>query len=192
MNIVINTEKCKSENITIFKNSKHKTRIGYKEDKLHLNGLCLNLNLKGLCILYIDRCYKCTFAYQKNKDVLEKLIQIEKEILSKYVCPISTKRPVYHLARQLVETPGTISLLHIKRGLYKSVVVKLIGIWENETEYGLIYFFYPTNLEPYATTTITTPATTLTTTHPTPQAVLFPEWVHPYRSFRYPTSCINS
>jgi hypothetical protein len=191
MNVVINTDKCKSENITIFKNSKHKTRIGYKEDKLHLNGLCLNVNLTGLCILYINQCYKCTFAYHKNKPVLEKLIRMEEEILSKYVCPISTKKPVHNLCRQLVETPGTITLSHIKRGLYKSVVVKIIGIWESETEYGLIYFFYPTNLEPYTTTSPPTPPS-IPAAAAAAATVLLPEWIQPYRSFRYPTTCINS
>jgi hypothetical protein len=180
MNIVINTEKCNSDNITIFKNSKYKTRIGYKEDKLHLNGLCLNLNLQGLCILYIHQCYKCTFGYQKNKAVLDKLIQLEKDILSKYVCPITTKRPVYNISRQLTETPGTISLSHIKRGLYKSVVIKIIGIWESENEYGLIYFFYPTNLEPYSTQEYK------------PTAAPIPTCVYPCRIFRYPSTCINS
>lgn len=154
MNLVIDTEKCNAANVTIFKNSKHKTRIGYKEDKLILNGLYLTLNIKGLCIIYINHCYKCTFSYQRNKDVLAKLMQLEKDILSKYFCDsLAAKKPVYNICRHVLEYPGTISLCHAKRGLYKGVVVKILGIWENESEYGLIHYFYPTNKEPYTAAT---------------------------------------
>lgn len=143
MNLVIDTDKCKSDNITIFKNSKHKTRIGYKDNKLLLNGLYLTLNIKDLCIIYINHAYKCTFGYNKNKELLGKLIQLEKDILSKYVLESSFKKPVYSICRQVIEYPGTISLSYVKRGLYKGVIVKIIGIWESETEYGLIHYFCP-------------------------------------------------
>lgn len=183
MNVVIDTEKCKADNVTIFKNSKHKTRIGYREDKLHLSGLCLTLNIKDLCIIYMNRSYKCSFGYHKNKEVLEKLIQLEKDILSKYECPISSKKPVHNICRQVVESPGTISLSHIKRGLYKSVAVKIIGIWESEKEYGLIYFFYPTNLEPYTTTATNTMIA---------EKAPFLSSSSSGQIFRYPTTCISS
>ena len=147
MNLVIDTEKCNADNITIFKNSKHKTRIGYRDNKLLLNGLYLTINIKDLCIIYINHSYNCTFGYNKNKDVLAKLIQLEKDILSKYVVETSTKKPVYNICRQVVEYPGTISLSPVKRGLYQGVLVKIIGIWESETEYGLIHYFYPINKE---------------------------------------------
>jgi hypothetical protein len=145
MNLVIDTEKCKSDNITIFKNSKHKTRIGYRDNRLLLNGLYLTLNIKDFCIFYINHSYKCSFGYNKNKELLTKLIQLEKDILSKYVIESSTKKPVYSIYRQVVEYPGTISLSYVKRGLYKGLILKIIGIWESETEYGLIHYFYPTN-----------------------------------------------
>lgn len=159
MNLVIDTEKCKADNITIFKNSKHKTRIGYKDNRLLLNGLYLSLNIKDLCIIYINHSYKCTFGYNKNKELLGKLIKLEKDILSK--CAMEpTKKPVYNICRQVVEYPGTISLSHVKRGLYKGVLVKIIGIWESETEYGLIHYFYPITRETYApmATTSTSPS----------------------------------
>jgi hypothetical protein len=139
------------------------------------------LNIKGLCIIYINRSYKCTFAYQKNKDVLARLVQLEKEILSKYHEEGSNKKPVYNIGRQLAEYPGTITLSHVKRGLYKGVVVKIIGIWENETEYGLIHYFYPTNKEPFTPIDYKPAA-----------APLIQEWVHPCRIFRYPSTCVNS
>lgn len=145
MNIVIDTEKCKSDNVTIFKNSKHKTRIGYKEDKMLLNGLYLMLNIKDICFININHSYKCTFGYNRNKNLLFKLIQLEKDILDKYgmaVCN-STKRPVYNICRQIIEYPGTISLSNTKKGFYKGVIVKIVGIWETEFEYGLIHYFYP-------------------------------------------------
>jgi hypothetical protein len=145
MNIVIDTEKCKSDNITIFKNSKHKTRIGYKEDNLLLNGLYLILNIKDLCFININHTYKCTFGYNRNKNVLLKLIQLEKDILNKYGMDISNKRPVYNICRQVVEYPGTISLTNTKKGFYRGVVVKIVGIWETELEYGLIHYFCPVN-----------------------------------------------
>jgi hypothetical protein len=145
MNLVIDTEKCNADNITIFKNSKHKTRIGYRDNKLLLNGLYLTINIKDLCIIYINHSYKCTFGYNKNRDVLGKLIQLEKDILSKHIIETTTKKPVYNICRQVVEYPGTISLSPVKRGLYQGVLVKIIGIWESDTEYGLIHYFYPIN-----------------------------------------------
>jgi hypothetical protein len=143
MNIVIDTDKCKSDNVTIFKNSKHKIRIGYKDDKLLLNVLYLMLNIKDICFININNSYKCTFGYNRNKNILFKLIQLEKDILERYGIGKLQKRPVYNICRQIIEYPGTISLSNTKKGFYKGVIVKIVGIWETELEYGLIHYFYP-------------------------------------------------
>jgi hypothetical protein len=146
MNLVIKTEKFNIDNVMLYKTSKYKTRLGYKENKLLMNGLCLHVNIHDICFINLNNNYKCTFAYQRNKYAIFQLIQLEKDLLEKYK-PILNKVPSYNICREVAECPGTLSLSKTRKGLYKGIVIKIIGIWETDKEYGLIYYFYPIHNE---------------------------------------------
>lgn len=61
------------------------------------------------------------FIYIRNESSKD-ICAIEKDILQMYT---TTKTPVYSVERQLLRTPRSI--------------LKISGIWENETSYGMVY-----------------------------------------------------
>ena len=61
------------------------------------------------------------FLYIRNESSKD-VCAIEKDILQMYT---TSKTPVYSVERQLLRTPRS--------------VLKISGIWENETSYGLVY-----------------------------------------------------
>ena len=61
------------------------------------------------------------FIYIRN-EATKDICAVEKDILQMYS---TTKIPVYSVERQILRTPKSI--------------LKISGIWENETSYGLVY-----------------------------------------------------
>lgn len=61
------------------------------------------------------------FIYIRNESVHD-ISAVEKDILHMYN---TSKTPVYSVERQIIRTPKT--------------VMKISGIWENGTSYGLVY-----------------------------------------------------
>jgi hypothetical protein len=61
------------------------------------------------------------FIYIRNESTKD-ICAIEKDILQMYT---TSKTPVYSVERQILRTPKSI--------------LKISGIWENETSYGLVY-----------------------------------------------------
>jgi hypothetical protein len=61
------------------------------------------------------------FLYIRNESIKD-ICAIEKDILQMYT---SSKTPIYSVERQVTRTPRS--------------VLKISGIWENETSYGLVY-----------------------------------------------------
>ena len=88
---------------------------------------------------------KCNFSRydERNKQVINKLVEIEHEILKNYIQ--LTQNPVYTIREQLVNY--YIKLFHkdsnkLTGNLAKlSVVLKISGIWLTNKEHGLTFRF---------------------------------------------------
>jgi len=108
-----------------------------------LNGIYLQINLK---IIRIDRFfnkYKCIFNIEDNKEVIQRIHNIERYILEKI--NIKNKDPQFCIIKQLmfgfikifVETPE-------KQNIH-SYILKISGVWDAEEEYGITYKFIDIN-----------------------------------------------
>lgn len=114
------------------------TRILYSTNTFVLNGIFLLISLNST---YIDKYYnkyKYFFDITQNKDIIAKLELIESNILSVY--HIQNKTPQYKIKEQL--SSGFVKFFD--ENVYKNennFILKISGIWENNTQYGITYKF---------------------------------------------------
>lgn len=111
--------------------------IHYTNSIVSLNNIMFSVNLNNVSIEKYYNKYKCTC----NNTILNKLINIEYLIMS---CFPSIKMPNYRLKEQLDK--NNIKLFHNKQINENfienmNLTLKISGIWENDTEYGIIYKF---------------------------------------------------
>ena len=114
-------------------------RILYSTPCFSLNGVYLHVQL-NYCINEIC-CNKNKFSYdiKTNISVINEIKKIEMNILEKY--SKNTKTPQYKLYEQLMG--GTIKL-HVKNNPITSsntFILKISGIWETNSFYGLTFFW---------------------------------------------------
>jgi len=123
---------------TIMDNSKF-IRAIYSNSLFMLNGIFIRFNLNMIHIEKSFNKYKCFFDKQNsiNNDIFL-INKIEKELLEKI--NIKGKTPVYRINEQIIN--GHIKIF-IDNGKVPSneFVLKISGIWENDTEYGITYRF---------------------------------------------------
>lgn len=143
INNVYFTESIKN---TVMDNSEF-IRIIYSTPLLSLNGICLFIKINNY---QIDKYYnklKCSFDIEQNKDIINKIIDIEKTLLNKYGC--NGRLPCRSVSQQLEK--GFIKLysnFHLDIGQRKPIgefILKLSGIWENENECGITHKFIEIN-----------------------------------------------
>ena len=112
-------------------------RILYSTNHMILNGIYLLMNLTEItCEKYYNK-YKCVFNIVKNKDFIDKIKSIEEDILKKYK---TSKTPSYKIYEQVKY--GSIKVFNdIGNNRQCSFLLKISGIWETSTNYGLTYKF---------------------------------------------------
>ena len=117
-------------------------RIMYSDNIFTLNGIYLLLNLNiVICEKYFNK-YKCSFNINSDKDVIDNIKTIEEQILKKY--NISNKIPQYKIYDQLKN--GNIKLFNdIENKTNGTFILKIAGIWETSSNYGLTYKFIKAN-----------------------------------------------
>jgi uncharacterized CHY-type Zn-finger protein len=112
-------------------------RILYSNDIMVLNGIYLLVNLTDICCEKYYNKYKCNFNISNHKELIENLKNIEENILKKYK---STKTPCYKIYEQL--RAGHIKIFNdIGNTNSCYFILKISGIWETQTNYGLTYKF---------------------------------------------------
>lgn len=114
--------------------------ILYSTPIFSLNNIIVSFNLYDIFIENYFNKYKCTLN-QYNAHTCDALKQLEQNILFKYE---TTKQPVFKLSEQIEKKHIKLfSNVHLYNSLYKdvSIVLKISGLWENDTEYGIIYKF---------------------------------------------------
>lgn len=116
-------------------------RILYSSNLMILNGIYLLINLTDVtCEKYYNK-YKCNFNISNHKEIIDSLKIIEEDILKKYK---TNKMPSYKIFEQL--KAGHIKLFNDVGNLNScSFILKISGIWETQSNYGLTYKFVKTN-----------------------------------------------
>jgi hypothetical protein len=152
MHLVIPTDDFEINHIIISDKSKNNViensffyRIYYSNSIVSMNGIYIKFNLYDLGVEDYYNKIKCTFSRydDRNKHAIDKLIEIEHEILKNYIQ--LTPNPVYTIREQLVNY--YIKLFHKDSNKLTgnlsnlSIILKISGIWLTNKEHGLTFRF---------------------------------------------------
>jgi hypothetical protein len=113
-------------------------RILYSTPTITLNGIYLFILLNEVSSEKYYNKNKCTFSINSHKELIEKIKVIEEKILKKI--EINNKIPQFKIFEQL--NNGNIKFFcdSISKS-NNSFILKISGIWETQTNYGLTYKF---------------------------------------------------
>jgi len=113
-------------------------RIIYSTSHFSLNGISLLIELNDFfCEKYYNK-YKCVFNTTMHNELIEKIKIIEENILKN--ANLKKKIPQYKIYEQLKN--GSFKIItDIHKMTNNLFMLKISGIWENDTEYGLTYKF---------------------------------------------------
>jgi len=119
-------------------------RILYSTNTLSLNGIYLFINLKNIfCEKYYNK-YKCIFNIDIHKNLIEKIKSIEENILKKLENVFYNKLPQYKIYEQFKN--GFLKVFQeIQNKSNVSFILKISGVWEINSSYGLTYKFIKIN-----------------------------------------------
>jgi hypothetical protein len=121
----------------IMNNSKF-TKITYSNEHVMLSGIYLSLPIKYTKIEDHYKKMKITYDIKSNKELLQGIYDIESTVLNKYSNNYKTQKKVIY---DTLKT-GTIKFFPTETNNSlnnKNFILKISGIWENETEYGVTY-----------------------------------------------------
>jgi|Laugresubdmm15sn_1035100.scaffolds.fasta_scaffold00070_19 hypothetical protein len=118
-------------------NNGYFTKINYSDDIIIMLGLYIKINLKDIKFETYYNKMKCTFSLIKNNDLIEQIKNLEINIINKFII---SKIPQYSLYEQLKS--GNIKIYNLKN-LTDIFLLRISGIWENDTHYGLTYKIIP-------------------------------------------------
>ena len=118
-------------------------RILYSTNNFTLNGIYLHVNLKNVhCEKYYNK-YKCIFNIENHKHLLEKIRVIEEGILKKLENVFYNKYPQHKIYEQFKN--GHIKIFQeIQNKSDVSFILKISGVWEINSTFGLTYKFIST------------------------------------------------
>ena len=113
-------------------------RIIYSTSLFVLNGIYININFNYTSIDKYYNKYKCSFDIIQYRELIENLRIIEEGLIKKI--SIFGKIPQYKIYEQLKN--GNIKVFsETSDKIGNTFLLKIAGIWETETEYGLTYKF---------------------------------------------------
>ena len=150
MNLVKNIEQYKLDNIYFCEPIKNNVmtggnfiRILSSTSNIILNGILLNISINNVLIEKYYNKYKCSFDVNNYKDLINNLRNIEYDILNKYNIIMKTdknKFPQYKIYDQIKNGNFKIFSENIDK-VNNIFLLKISGIWETETCFGLTYKF---------------------------------------------------
>lgn len=113
-------------------------RIIYSTPFFTLNGIYIDIPISHYSIEKFYNKYKCIFDIQTHAQMIRKIVAIEAAILDKLA--IRNKQATLKISEQL--QMGCIKVFSEKQTDSESrIVLKLSGIWETDTAYGLTFKF---------------------------------------------------
>ena len=125
-------------------------RILYSSPLFVLNGIYLHLSFNDIIIEKYYNKYKCLFNVLNHKDVIESIRTIEDNILKKV--NIKNKTAQHKIYEQLIN--GNIKIFfdnknkcinNCENSNLNHFLLKISGIWETDTSYGVTYKFTKIN-----------------------------------------------
>lgn len=108
-------------------------KLMYSNEDCHISGIPLSIHLFEF---NTNTKYKYVIHKEKSKNTMEQLQRAEESILKLYHKKCDNKKPNYKLSNQLIR--GVIKL-NSDSSISNHFVIKIIGIWESNREYGLTY-----------------------------------------------------
>jgi hypothetical protein len=145
MNIVKHLEQYKEDHVyflepiknNIMNNGKF-IRIVYSTPLFTLNGIYISFNIINTSIDKYYNKYKCSFDTTQYKEFIDKLKIFEEGLIKKI--GIIDKIPQYKIYEQFKN--GYIKVFsNTSDKIGNNFLLKIAGIWETATEYGLTYKF---------------------------------------------------
>ena len=114
-------------------------RINYSNELLTFNGVFVKFSLNVTSKEKHYSKYKCSYDVSKNEYEIEKLKQIENEIIE--CAMISDKQATHKIYQQL--NSGNIKLFSeiCDGSLPKDYIIKISGVWKTDEQYGITYKF---------------------------------------------------
>lgn len=113
-------------------------RILYSTPIFILNGVYLSIIINQLTIEKYFNKYKCSFDIKSHINIIDKIRTIEEGILRKI--NIKGKMPQYKISEQIKN--GNIKIFSDNIDKINHIfLLKIAGIWETATNYGLTYKF---------------------------------------------------
>jgi hypothetical protein len=119
-------------------NNGHFIRIIYSAPAFVLNGIYLCFSITSISIEKYYNKYKYIFDINIYKDIIEHIKVIEEGILNK--ARIKNKTPQCKIFEQLKNGNIKIFSENIEKN-NNMILLKIAGIWETTSEYGLTYKF---------------------------------------------------
>jgi hypothetical protein len=113
-------------------------RIIYSTSFFILNGIYISIQINYTSIDKYYNKFKCSFDSNQYKELTENLKIIEKGLLKK--SGILGKIPQYKIYEQLKNSNIKVFSDSFDK-IGNTFLLKIAGIWETETEYGLTYKF---------------------------------------------------
>ena len=146
MNVVIKEEQFNLTNVyytepiqNIIMDNSQFVKIVYSNEDVMMNGIYLLVDLKHINKESYFKKIKITYDTSLNKNILNRIYDIENQLLQKYN---STKKIQRKIIYDTLNN-GVIKLFpNDEKDIISnnnSFILKISGIWENETEYGLTY-----------------------------------------------------
>lgn len=117
-------------------------RLIYSSKWFIMNGLYIDFDLNNVVFDKMYNRYKCTFNFERNKDVCSKLIKYENEILEKI--NIRNKTRDLSIAKSLYSENIKVYYddninININNTNRVKFIIKLSGIWETSKSYGITF-----------------------------------------------------
>ena len=128
---------------TVMDNSVFK-RLTYSNEDITFNGLCVITDFHAYNIEKYYQKYKCVFDMIINRNIVQNINLLEKNILSKN--NVKGKTPKYSIAEQLQYGFVKVFLENNSNCKEKEyMLVKISGRWESYLEYGVTFKFIVLN-----------------------------------------------
>lgn len=146
MNVVIKEEQFNLTNVyytepiqNIIMDNSQFVKIVYSNEDVMMNGIYLLVDLKHINKESYFKKIKITYDTSLNKNILNRIYEIENQLLQKYNSNKKIQRKIIYDTLN----NGVIKLFpNDEKDVISnnnSFILKISGIWENETEYGLTY-----------------------------------------------------
>lgn len=151
MNIYFDIDDINIENIFFFKPANNNVienayfhRTIYSNKLLTLNAIFIKVNIDIISIENFYTKYKFNFDAKKNSETINKIIEIEKQILKKFLDNneyLKTKEKIHELNNVLNKQNFKLFSNNINNNLKNEFIIKISGFWETQKKYGLTYKF---------------------------------------------------